>query len=230
MTIVNDIHLNLERGRILSREGIRRQSSVRPEITRLIDELLVLVGDEHLLEPVCAYEIYPISGIDHDQVSLTGEVALHSSLLASALSDAEELAVTVCTIGPKLEKQVTGYLDGNEPLRGLLLDGIGSAAMDSLAQEACRLIRDEALSRSYQASSPYSPGHTGFPITEQWPLFQLVPTGEIGVSLAASALMVPRKSVSMVIALGEQVSVRKRGEACTHCNLSKTCHYRIVAS
>jgi hypothetical protein len=42
--------------------------------------------------------------------------------------------------------------------------------------------------------------------------------------------MVPRKSVSMVIALGEQASVRKRGEACALCNLSKTCHYRIVVS
>jgi hypothetical protein len=230
VTIVNDIHLNLEIGQVLPREGIRRQSSVRPEIISLIDELLVLVTNEHLLEPVCAYEIYPISGIDRDQVSLAGDVALHSSLLTSALSDAEELAVAVCTIGPKLEKQVTGYLDGNEPLRGLLLDGIGSAAVDSLAHETCKLIQDEALSRSYQASSPYSPGHAGFPITEQWPLFQLVPTGEIGVSLAASALMVPRKSVSMVIALGEQVSVRKRGEACTLCNLSKTCHYRIVVS
>jgi hypothetical protein len=230
VTIVNDIHLNLEIGQVLPREGIRRQSSVRPEVINLIDELLVLVNDEHLLEPVCAYKIYQISAIDHDQVSLTGNMALHSSLLASALSDVGELVVAVCTIGPKLEKQVTKYLDGNEPLRGLLLDGIGSAAVDSLTQEVCKLIQDEALSRSYQTSSPYSPGHPGFPITEQWPLFQLVPTGEIGVSLAASALMVPRKSVSMVIALGEQVSVHKRGEVCTHCNLNKTCHYRIVAS
>jgi len=230
VAIVKDIHLNLEIEQILPREGIRQQSSVKPEVISLIYELLVLVDNEHLLEPVCAYEIYPISSIDHDQVSLTGDVALHSQLLASALSDAEELAVAVCTIGPKLEKQVTGYLDGNEPLRGLLLDGIGSAAVDSLAQEACKLIRDEALSRSYQVSSPYSPGHPDFPITEQWPLFQLVPTGEIGVSLAASALMVPRKSISMVIALGEQVYVRKRDEACAHCNLSRTCHYRIVVS
>ena len=39
MTIVRDIHLNIERGQILRREGIRQQSSVRPEIITLIDEL-----------------------------------------------------------------------------------------------------------------------------------------------------------------------------------------------
>ncbi len=230
MTIINDIDLNLERGQILSREGIRRQSSVRPEITSLIDELLVITDDEYLLEPVCAYEIYRISGIDHDQVSLAGYAALHSSLLTSVLSNAEELAIAVCTVGSKLEKQVKRYLDASKPLRGLLLDGIGSAAVDSLSQEVCKLIRDEALSRGYQVSSPYSPGHPRFPITEQWPLFQLVPAGEIGVSLTASGLMVPRKSVSMVVALGEQVSVRERGEACALCNLSKTCQYKIVVS
>ena len=49
---------------------------------------------------------------------------------------------------------------------------------------------------------------------------------EIGMSLAASALMVPRKSASMVIGLGQKMTVRERGEACARCNLSKTCLYR----
>jgi len=226
VTIVRDIHLNLERRQILRREGIRRQSSVRPEITILIDELLVSINNEHLLEPVCAYEIHPISKVDHDQVSLAGNMVLHSPLLASSLSDAEELVTVVCTIGHKLEKQVTEYLGEGKPLRGLLLDGIGSAAVDSLAQEACTLIQHEALLRNYQASSPFSPGIPGFPITEQWQLFRLVPSEEIRVRLASSGTMVPRKSVSMVIGLGEKMTVRKRGEACARCNLSKTCHYR----
>ena len=225
MTIVRDIHLNLEKRQILRGEGIRKQSSVRPEITTLIDELLVIIDDEHLLEPVCAYEIYPIFRVDHNQLSLAGNMVLHSPLLASALSDAEELVTVVCTIGHKLEKQVTEYLGGSEPLRGLLLDGIGNAAVDSLTQEVCKLIKDIASLRDYQASSPCSPGMPGFPITEQWPLFQLVPTGEIGVSLTASGLMVPRKSASMVIGLGQQVTTWEQAEVCARCNLSGTCHY-----
>ncbi|HEY33371.1 MAG TPA: hypothetical protein G4O10_09760 [Dehalococcoidia bacterium] len=230
VTVVRDIHLNLDKRQILRREGIRQQSSVRPEIMALIDELLVNIDDEHLLEPAWAYEISPISRLDQDQLSLAEDVVLHGPVLTSALSDAEELAVVVGTIGPRLEKQVTDYLGGREPLRGLLLDGIGSAAVDSLAQEACKLIQDEASLRGYQASSPFGPGTTGFPITEQWQLFKLVPAAEIGVRLAASGLMVPRKSVSMVIGLGEQVTARERGEACARCNLSKTCLYRWEAN
>ena len=36
MTTIRDIHLNLEKRQILRREGIRQQSSVRPEITNLL--------------------------------------------------------------------------------------------------------------------------------------------------------------------------------------------------
>jgi hypothetical protein len=229
VTIVRDIHLNLEKGQVLRREGIRQQSSVKPEIMTLIDELLASVTDEHLLEPAIAYEIHPLSRVDHNQLSLEGNMILHGPLLFSALTNADELVTAVCTIGPKLERQVAAYLDEGEPLRGLLLDGIGSAAVDSLAQETCRLIQNEALLRGYQAGSPVSPGIPGFPITEQWQLFRMVPSEEIGVTLAPSAIMVPRKSASMVIALGEQVTVQKQGEACARCNLNKTCHYRLVA-
>ena len=226
VTIVRDIHLNLEKSQILRREGIKRESSVRPEIMTLIDELLVNINDKRLLEPVCDYEICPISRSDHNQLSLAGEIVLHNPTLTSALSEAAEIAVVVCTIGPKLERQVTEYTSGSEPLRGLLLDGIGSAAVDSLAQEACQLIQNEASLRGYQAGRPFNPGTPGFPITEQWQLFRLVPAEEIGVSLAASGMMVPRKSVSMVIGLGQQAPVWERSESCSHCNLSKTCIYR----
>ena len=229
MTIVSGIHISLDKRQVLRREGIRQQSSVKPEIMALIDELLASTYDKHLLEPAIAYDVYAISEVGHDSVQLDNSTEIRSASLSSLISGGRELTVAVCTIGPKLEKQVTDYLGGREPLRGLLLDGIGSAAVDSLVQETCRLMQNEASLRGYQSSSPISPGIPGFPITEQWPLFQLVPSEEIVVRLAPSGIMVPRKSASMVIALGEQVTVRKQGEACARCNLSKTCHYRLVA-
>lgn len=229
MPIHKDISLSLTPDNILRRQGIRQRSS-RPEIAAITEKLLAEMYKLSLLEPVAAYNICPISEVSHDRVSLDNGVEIGSTSLISLLSDSRELAVVVCTIGPKLEKQVTEYLGGREPLQGLLLDGIGSAAVDSLAQESCKLIQNEASLRGCQASSPVSPGIPGFPITEQWQLFRLVPAEEIGVRLAASGLMVPRKSVSMVIALGEHMTIRKQGEACTHCNLSKTCHYKLVVT
>lgn len=225
MTIIRDYQLNLETKQVLRREGIRRHGSVKPEIINLIDELLVTIKDNHLLEPTVAFETHIITEIDQSKLSLTN-VNLHSPLFASSMLNAKELAVVLCTIGPRLEHKVTEYLGKNEPLRGILLDGIGSAAVDLLTQEICRHIAGIASTRGYQASSPLSPGTSNFPITEQKQLFQLVPSEQIGVRLSGSGIMVPRKSTSMVIGIGQGMKVRVQEEVCAHCNLSRTCLYR----
>jgi hypothetical protein len=193
MPVIHDIPLSLKTDDVLRREGFRGHSNIRPEIKKLILELLASIGDAHLLEPAIAYEIYPIAELSRGQVSLQGNEVLHGSLLPSLLPEAKELAVVVGTIGPRLEKQVTDYTNRNEPLRGVLLDGIGSAAVDLLTQEACKLITAEASPRGYQVSSPISPGMPGLPITEQWPLLEMMPAWEIGVSLTSSGVMFPRK-------------------------------------
>jgi hypothetical protein len=111
----------------------------------------------------------------------------------------------------------------------MLLDGIGSAAVDSLTEEVCKFIAGEASSGGYEVSSPVSPGMPGLPITEQWQLLKLVPAGEIGVSLTSAGIMVPRKSVSMVMGIGSQMAKWTRAEVCARCHLKKTCPHRIPA-
>ena len=226
MAIIRDIRLNLETKQVLRREGIKNNSQVKPEIITLIDELLVIVEDEHILEPAVAYEIHPINKINKKQLSL-GQITLNGSIFSSALPNATELAVILCTIGPNLENKVTEYVGRGEPLRGMLLDGIGSAAVDSLSQEACKLITGIASSQGHQASSPFSPGMSGFPITEQRQLFNLTSPERIGVSLSISGVMVPLKSVSMVVGIGQGMIVRTQAEICARCNLSRTCHYIV---
>ena len=216
MPVIRDIPLSLKTGEVLRREGFRKHSKVRPEIKSLILELLAGAKKAHLLAPAVAYEIYPVTGM--------------SSLLPPLLPGAKELAAVVVTIGPRLEKKVTEYTSQGEPLRGLLLDGIGSAAVDSLAQEVCKLMAGEASSRGYEVSRPFSPGMPcGLPITEQPLLLKMVPSGEIGVSLTPAGVMVPRKSVSMVIGIGPQMKTWTRAEVCTQCNLRETCPYGIQA-
>ena len=229
MPVIRDIPLSLKTREVLHREGFREHSKVKPEIKGLIRELLAGVKKAHLMEPAVAYEIYGVTKISPDQVSLGGNKAIHGQLLPAIFPEAKELTVLVGTIGPRLEKQVTDYTNQGEPLRGLLLDGIGSAAVDSLTQEACKLMAGEASSRGYQASSPVNPGMPGLDITEQWHLLKMVPAGEIGVSLTSRGVMVPRKSASMVIGIGPKMKTWARAGVCARCNLRKTCPYRIQA-
>jgi hypothetical protein len=227
LPVIRDIPLGLKRGEVLRRQGFRGHSKIRPEIKSLISELLASVKKARLLEPAAAYEYYKVTGTSPSQTSLEGDKAIQGSLIHTTFPQAKELAVVVCTIGPKLEKQVTDYSKSSETLRGMILDGIGSAAVDMLAPEVCRIIASEASSHGHHTSSPVSPGMPGLPLTEQWNLFELVNTQEIGVSLTASGVMIPRKSVSMVIGIGSQMARWTRAEVCARCSLRKTCLYRI---
>lgn len=227
MPIIRDILLSLEANQVLRREGIKKYSRIRPEMKTLIRELLASMENNRLLEPAIAYEIYSITEVRHKELWLESKAALHGPLLPSVLDGAKQLGAVVCTIGPKLEEKVTDYLDKNEPLRGLLMDGIGSAAVDALAQQACNLVKHEAALHGYQASSPLNPGMPGFPISEQWQMFRLVPVEKIGVSLTSAGVMVPRKSSSLVIGIGPQMLTWTEAEVCARCGLNKTCHYRV---
>ncbi|OGO18979.1 MAG: hypothetical protein A2144_05350 [Chloroflexi bacterium RBG_16_50_9] len=195
----------------------------------MTDKLLSEASQLSLLEPVAAYKIYHVSRVSHDRLWLDNGTVIRSTFLPTLLSERQELAVIVATIGPGLEKQVTDCFSRGEPLRGALLDGIGSAAVDSLTQEVCKLIAVEAASRSYQVSSPISPGMPGFPIAEQPRLFKLAPAQEIGVSLTSSCVMIPRKSASMVIGIGSQMKTWTQAEVCACCHLNSTCLYKIHA-
>ena len=227
MPVIRDIPLSLKTREVLRREGFRENSRIRPEIKSLILELLASIKKANLLEPAIAYEIYSISKMNRRQLSLEGNLVVSGPLIPSLLPGARELAVVVGTIGPRLEKQATDYFNRDEPLRGMLLDGIGSAAVDSLTQEVCKFMADEASSRGYQVSSPVNPGMPGLPITEQWHLLKMVPAREIGVSLTSSGMMVPRKSTSMVMGIGPQMKTWTRAEVCARCCLRRTCPHVI---
>jgi hypothetical protein len=228
MGVIRDIPLNLEIGEVVRWQGIRDTSKITHELKSQIVESLDDVKKAQLLEPCAAYETYSITGITQDQIVLGDNKVIHSPLWSPLLCNAKELAVVVCTIGPKLEKQANHYFEHGETLRGLILDGIGNAAMTSLNKEVYDLITAEASSHDYQTGSPIRPGiRSGLPITEQWQLFKLAPVDAIGVSLTEKGIMVPLKSASMIIGIGPEITGLKQGYNCAKCSINKTCTYRI---
>jgi hypothetical protein len=152
MPVICAISLHLKTGELLRRQGLGRGAKVRPEIKTLIRELLAGVRKAHLLQPSIAYEIYTVAEINQRQLPLEDDPEVRNSLLSSVLQQAKELAVAVCTIGPRLEGQASDYFNQGEPLRGTLLDGVGSAAVDSLTEEVCKL----------RGEQPHQPGYAWF--------------------------------------------------------------------
>ena len=227
MPVVRDIPLSLKTGAVLRRQGLGGKARVRTEIKNLTQELLASIESEHLLETAVAYEYYPVTGMDGTRISLEGDKAVQGPALPAIFPEAKELAIIICTIGPRLEKQASGYTKSGQALRGMLLDGIGSAAVDTLVPKILKVIAAEVARRGYEISSPVNPGMPGFPMTEQWNLMELSQAHKIGVSLTQSGILVPRKSVSMVISIGPRMTRWTQAQVCARCSLRETCAYKI---
>ena len=228
MPVIRDIPLSLKTREVLRRQGLGGGAKVRPEIKILIQEILASVKNNRLLEPAVTYEYYTINSMNGSQISLDSGEAINGPLIPAMFPEAKELAVILCTIGPKLEKQVTDYSKSKEAMRGMILDGIGSTAVDMMTREVLRRLTGEVSSRGYEISSPVNPGMPGFPLTEQWNLLGLVNADEIGVSLTASGVLVPRKSVSMVIGIGPRMTRWTPAQVCARCSLRETCYYKVT--
>lgn len=226
MPSITDILITLDIKEVLRGQGMGGCSSPMPEIDALSGELLSNIHEMHLLEPALAYESYSITGAGQDRLNLSGGFVFNGSLLPVKFPSARKLAAIVCTIGPKLEEAVSEYFSRGEALRGLLLDGIGNAALDSIVREACRMVKKESSSQGYKVSSPVSPGTPGFSISEQRTVFKLAPAEHIGVRLTASGVMFPRKSISMVIAIGKDLPEQAEDNICDSCNMAASCKYR----
>jgi len=226
LTILHNIHVAMDMDNVLRRQGLRKGQN-REKILDLTQELLKQVEELHLLEPAVTYDIYKVTSISHQQICFDNGTGLHGSSLPNLFPEIKEMVVAVGTIGPKLEEEVTVYLEQGQQLKGILLDGIGSAAVDCLMQEFCNAMEIEASSLGYQSGSHVSPGMPGLPITEQWTVLKLANASQIGVSLTVSGMMIPRKSNSIVIGWGPRMLKWTKSEVCERCSLSETCHYRI---
>ncbi|MBI2918431.1 MAG: hypothetical protein HYY01_10610 [Chloroflexi bacterium] len=226
MTVVRGIALDLDTQEVLRRAGVRQPSGPSAPVVDAVAHLMAQVEAERLLKPAVACETCAVAEVEPDHVRLQGGTMLLGPLLASTLSSATELAVAVATVGGDLEEEASRCFRKNEALRGLLLDAIGSAAVDSLTQKVASLVSEAGATKGYQASCPASPGMTGFPLSEQREVLRLAHADEIGVQVTGFGVMVPRKSVSLVFGLGPHVAGRGTTRGCAYCTLNRTCAQR----
>lgn len=229
MPVVRDITLHLNKEEVLRRQGLSGKRAVQPKVRRLIDELLAGLEEDNLLQAAFAGELIPIIEMDDGGIVLEGRRHVCGPALPAFFPEAVMLAVVVCTIGPVLEERVGALSRSGQPLRALLLDGIGSAAVDALVAEAMQGVAAGAAAGGWQSGSPVNPGMPGFPLTEQRNLLELARADRIGVALSPSGVLIPRKSVAMAAGVGTGMAVWTQSEVCARCCMGQTCQYRKVA-
>lgn len=178
----------------------------------LLQWLEVLKNDVAVLcRPRCLYAFFEAQPATRNHIGI-GDIELQTgTVITPYLQEADQYVLFIATAGKEFEQFQHEVKASGDILREFLLDALGSAIAEAVVREVCSKVEKCVLPLGYGVSHPYSPGYCGWHVTQQQPLFSLLPEHPCGVSLSKSSLMTPIKSVSGVIAVGKKVLKRKYG-------------------
>ena len=165
-----------------------------------------------LLEPVGIWSI-----IEPDHFSAFPGTSRRS------FSGIQSMLGVVCTIGGRLEKQTHQYFEKQDYLPGYYLDMVGTLAVSRLAQIIAEDLRGQYGARYWAPGDDR--GDTE--LESQRFLFDLIPVEKIGIQLSASNVMLPIKSLSFILVIGEQISGLFCSKACSQCAWNGMCDRRF---
>jgi len=137
----------------------------------------------------------------------------------------DKVAFGLGTIGDELENKVSELNKRGELAFAVILDAIGSVAAEDTADLVNLQICEWCQKKGWGTSQRFSPGYGNWSLEGQKFIFSILPAERIKVRLNQSYMMIPRKSVSFAIKIGEEFESLKKQRICEICNL-KDCPYR----
>jgi hypothetical protein len=222
MNILANFHLSL------SPDDVLRGQGLNPELIHAHKPFLLAVAEQacsqglSLLHPIALTRKVAVYAIRHNRILLKGGLSFTSPVMIRHFEGANQVVVAICTIGRELEESVTDLLEA-DPQLALALDGLGNAAVEMLTQQVCAHIAENVQAKGWTASTPISPGISGWPVEVGQPqIYSLLDPSEIGISLTSGGMMLPKKSASFIVSIGSEMS---KINMCEVCNLKETCRY-----
>jgi hypothetical protein len=192
----------------------------------LLSELLARIEAEHWIQPKIGFQVWPVVGRGQEWLELRGGSRISSRTLGHYLPGAIHVAAGVCTIGDAVEKHVSEGFAASDRLRAVMLDEIATLTLFRLGDQLEESMQAEAGQHGLEASGALSPGEDGFEISQQAVVLELAGGANLGVSQTTTGMLIPRKSLSMVVGFGARMAKWSRGERCARCGARERCPHR----
>jgi len=177
-----------------------------------------------LFEPAVAWDAFPVREMRHEKVILEDGRRIGNGPVTTVMGGAEELAIAVCTVGPRVIRRIAEIKE-RDPVQGLLLDQLATLAVGQLSQRFYEWLIADTQARSLHVSTHLSPGESEWSIRDQAVIFDLVDAAQIGVSLTETMLMKPIKSVSLMAGIGPRPMGVPGATHCDYCTMADRCPY-----
>lgn len=144
-------------------------------------------------------------------------------IILRQLRGSEAYALFVCTAGETYEAYQQRLKKQGDMVRVFIADALGSVIAEKTADRMEEHLQESIDKLGWHHTNRFSPGYCGWHVSQQQKLFPLFGGHTCGVTLTGSSLMVPIKSVSGIIGLGEKV--RRLDYTCGLCDF-KQCYKR----
>ena len=178
---INDRELSARLGRVCEH--------TEPELYRVYETVL------RTSEPRFAFSRVKVTYGDSNEVDL-GFCRVESSALTKCLDGAKEAFVLLCTLGSEVDRLIS-RLSRTSRAEAFIFDAVASALIEAAVDVA-----DDEICQGLNTTSRFSPGYADLTLECQGPLLDsLGAPAHLGVTLTASGLMSPLKTVSAIIGI-----------------------------
>ncbi len=203
---------------------IERVRARRSGVMCVVEE--AVCEGHRLLDPVVVFSRNSVKENTPSQLNLANGVQLKNRFLAGQLAQAREMVAAVCSIGARIDRRITEAMHSNQIALGYVLNAFGGVALGQVVNRFCADLQAAAQASGLTTSCQFSPGLREWPVNQGQPaLFALLPESAAYVQLSPSMQMIPLKSLSFVIGIGEGFS--RQGEPCDLCEIRARCAYRM---
>lgn len=221
--LMPDLRVVISEREVLRYQGYKETSPLKDNVARILAE--EIEEGYRLIQPQALYHQVPVVGIDNRGVKLEGGEMLSLGSLAEDFHGSSDVGIAICTIGQALSERVSELFATQNFAEALMLDSVGSVAVESLADAVNYSLCQQADRLNMRAGTRSSPGYGGWNLEEQRVLFRLCDGAKIGVSLNDQCMMVPRKSISFCLGIGGKLVGDTQRNRCHRCHM-KECQYR----
>ncbi len=212
-------------------ESLGLQSGSRPSLrsVALLEQALELL--KTCSEPLGASE--PVSADEFADIFAGSGQNAPDTPLQKIFPRADRLHLFAFTLGARISAEIKRLFASDDFALGAVLDAAASVAADNAGRVAEEWATSQATGSSDGARPVallYSPGYCGWHISGQEKLFARLRPQRIGISLNASFLMDPLKSISGVLVAGP-AAIHRFSEVYPFCGQCKspTCRDRGMA-
>lgn len=225
LQILRDLPLAIDPSEVLRFQGYKQgRDAPTPDVRALFDE--ALAEGRRLMAPRAALRWAVVTGQDFDALTVEGE-RLAVPRIGAAWGPVEHVAVAVCTIGEALELHVSALWEARELALASMLDSVGSGAVESLAEYVNDVLCQQGLPE-VRVTNRISPGYGDWDVVDQRRLFRLCAAADaIDVRLNEACVMIPGKSISLMVGAGPDARVDHYFSQCARCWM-RDCAYRRV--